>query len=259
MSMLLTTLATTFGKPIAEKLISSLMTRKNGAQKLEQVAVAVEHGVTVVEALKKSFGKEFLGGLNDALEAGKNLEIKYQAGTALYINLATKKTYSNAPKWKILGDELNINLDRLTTLSLKDKNVSNHFQGLMSVWLDRSREYYSATHQGDIDEASDVINKLIRGEAKNYRQIFEILRTTTLGGVGALMLIAGVLTAMGTGIGVVSAISVFLFGIPWMTVGVLVLPGALLLTLAGKSVKPMDSMSLSIGLAYKLVEKFRKS
>jgi hypothetical protein len=64
---------------------------------------------------------------------------------------------------------------------------------------------------------------------------------------------------MGTGIGVVSAISVFLFGIPWMTVGVLVLPGALLLTLAGKSVKPMDSISLSIGLAYKLVEKFRKS
>lgn len=64
---------------------------------------------------------------------------------------------------------------------------------------------------------------------------------------------------MGTGIGVVSAISVFFFGIPWMTVGVLLLPGALLLTLAGKSVNPMNSMSFSIGMAYKLVEKFRKS
>jgi hypothetical protein len=82
---------------------------------------------------------------------------------------------------------------------------------------------------------------------------------TGIGGIGALLLISGVFTATGTGVGLVSAISLFIFGIPWITVAALVLPGALLMTLAAKKSRPADHLSLATGLAYKLLERLDSS
>ena len=79
-----------------------------------------------------------------------------------------------------------------------------------------------------------------------------------MGGVGALMVIAGVLLATGTGVGIATAISIFVFGIPWITVGALVLPGALLVVMAAKKARPVDDVSLSVALAYKLLDRLEK-
>lgn len=64
--------------------------------------------------------------------------------------------------------------------------------------------------------------------------------------------------ATGTGVGIATAISIFVFGIPWITVGALVLPGALLVVMAAKKARPVDDVSLSVALAYKLLDRLEK-
>ena len=73
------------------------------------------------------------------------------------------------------------------------------------------------------------------------------------------MVIKGALLATGTGVGLISVISLFLVGIPWLAVGALVLPGTLLVLLAAKKTKPADEISLSIALAYKLLNRLDPS
>jgi hypothetical protein len=241
-----------FGKPIADKLIKSLGERKDGAQKIEAAALAMAQGLTAIEALKKTFGKDFFSTLNDALGTSSNSKFSYEAGTQGYIQLEDEQS---APV-KALRDELNINLDRLTALDVKNADLINQFMGLMATWQKRCQSLFGATHREDMESTFASIQRILKGETRNYRQIYELLSSTSLGGVGALMVISGVFVATGTGVGIVSAISLFVFGVPWLTVGVLVLPGALLILLAAKKTKPVDEISLSIALAYKLLDRF---
>lgn len=240
-----------FGKPIADKLIKSLGERKDGSQKIENAALAMAQGLTAIEALKKSFGKDFFSTLNDALGTSINSKFSYEAGTQGYIQLEDEQ---GAPV-NALRDELNINLDRLTVLDAKNADLKNQFMGLMSVWQKRCQGLFGSKHREDIESTFSSIHSILKGETRNYRQIYELLSSTSLGGVGALMVISGVFVATGTGVGIVSAISLFVFGVPWLTVGVLVLPGALLILLAAKKTKPVDEISLSIALAYKLLDR----
>ena len=241
-----------FGKPLADKLVTRLSGGKGGAQKLEQASAALARGLTAVEALKEAFGKDFLTTLNEVLGFSGRSIFTYEAGTQSYIRLDDDRA---APA-RVLRDELNINLDRLSVVEVQNADLKNLFLGLVSVWQARCSQFFGATaHAQDIESTFSIIQKLLKGEARSYRQIYHLLSSTSLGGIGALMVISGVFVATGTSVGVVSAISLFLFGIPWMTVGALVLPGALLVVLAAKKSKPADAISLSIALAYKLLER----
>ena len=248
-------LASAFGKPIADRLIKSFGERKNGAQKFEDASVAMAQGLTAIEALKKTFGKEFFSILNESLGTSKNSKFSYEAGTQGYIRLGEE----HGTPVKILRDELNINLDRLTALEVKGVDLKNQFLGLFSVWQERCQNFFDKTHSTDIESTYATIQSILKGETRNYRQIYELLSSTSLGGVGALMVIGGVFVATGTGVGLMSAISLFIFGIPWLAVGALVLPGALLLLLSARKTKPMDEISLSIALAYKLLDRLDPS
>lgn len=245
------TMATMFGKPIADRLIKNLNGRKGGAQKFEQASAAMTQGLTAIDALKKAFGKDFLLALNDVLGTSGNSKFSYEAGTQAYIQLDDDP----AAPVKVLRDELNLNLDRLTVLGLQSVDLKNQFRGLVSKWQVRCDQLLGERHAADIESTISAIEDLLQGESRNYRQIYQLLSSTGMGGVGALMTIAGVLAATGTGVGVVSGISMFLFGVPWLTVGVLVLPGALLMVLAAKKSRPADEMSLSIAMAYKMLER----
>ena len=244
-------LLTMFGKPLADRLFNGLRAKKDGAQKLEQASAAMASGLTAVDALKKVFGKEFFAVLNDAVGTARNSSFSYEAGTGAYITL--DRAEDPAENW--LKDELNINLDRLTVLEVNANDRRNHFRGLMSVWQSRVRQRYTHEVGGDIDQTFAAINSILDGKVRNFRQIYELVSRTGIGGVGALMLISGVLIATGTGVGIVSAIFMFIFGIPWLTVGILVLPGALLVLLAARKSRPNDDLSLAVGLAYKLLER----
>ena len=240
-----------FGKPVADRLIKGLSGRKGGAQKLEEASAALAQGASAIEALKKIFGKDFLSILNDVLGTANNSRFSYEAGTQSYIRL---DDVAGTPT-KRLRDELNINLDRLAVLDTQSDVLKNQFMGLMSVWQERCRQFYYETHKADLLSTFKNIDHLIKGESKNYKQIYQLLSSTSLGGVGALMVIGGVLYATGTGVGIATAISLFVFGVPWMTVGALVLPGVFLMVLAARKTRPADEMSLSVALAYKLLER----
>lgn len=248
-------LASTLGKPVAEKLIKTLGERKNGALKFEQATAAMALGATAIEALKKAFGKDFFPTLNEALGTSSNSSFSYEAGTQGYIQLDDD---AGTPI-KVLRDELNINLDRLSVLEVENINLTNQFTGLVVVWQARCQHFFGASHGEDIQTTLAAIQKILNGETRNYRQIYELMSSTSLGGVGALMVIMGVFIATGTGVGLVSAFSILIFGVPWLLVGALVLPGALLLKLAAKKTKPIDEISLSIALAYKLLDRLDPS
>lgn len=248
-------LATVFGKPIADRLIKGFSERKDGAQKFEAASVAMAQGLTAIEALKRTFGKEFFSILNESLGTSRNSKFSYEAGTQGYIRLEDE----HGTPVKILRDELNINLDRLTALEVKDVDLKNQFLGLLSVWQERCQSHFGKRHGKDIESTCATIRSILKGETRNYRQIYELLSSTSLGGVGALMVIGGVFVATGTGVGLVSAMSLIVLGIPWLTVGALVLPGALLLLLSARKTNPVDEISLSVALAYKLLDRLDPS
>jgi hypothetical protein len=147
----------------------------------------------------------------------------------------------------------------MSVLDAKGMDLKNQFLGLVAVWRERCLQFFGSTHEQDIESTMSTIDSLLNGHTRNYRQIYELLSKTTLGGVGALMVIAGVLAGTGAGVGVVSAISLFLFGVPWITVGALVLPGALLVILAAKKSRPVDDITLSIALAYRLLDRIERA
>lgn len=245
------TLAISLGTTVAEKLLKGLSNRTGGAQRLAVATAAIAQGATAIEALNSAFGKDFFSILNEARGTTSKSHFSYEAGTQSYIRLDDVET----PHTKMLRDELNINLDRLAVLDAQTVDLKSQFGGLMSVWQERCRKFYESTHKEDIDTTFSAIQNLLKGELKNYRQIYQTLSSTGLGAIGAMMIIGGVIIATSTGVGVITAISVFFVGVPWMTVGALVLPGTLLIVLAAKRTKPIDEMSLSVALAYKLLKR----
>lgn len=248
-------LAAAFGKPAAEALLKRLSSRPNAAQKMEQATRCMAEGVTAIDAMKQAFGSEFLADLSEALGGYDSARFSYQAGTSSYIQLNTP----GASPLQVLRDELNINLDRLAALDANTDAVRNQFAGLMSVWMGRCRHLLPAEHLEDINATEDIVKRLLSGDLKNYRQVYEQLSRTGLGAVGALLLLAGVFAATTTGVGLVAMISTFLFGIPWLTVGALVVPGALLIALAARKTSKKDVISLAVAMSYKLIERLEKA
>jgi len=249
-------LATIFGKPVAEKLMKSLGERNNGTQKFEQASAAMAQGATAIEALKKAFGRDFLNVLNVVIGQDANGKLKYEAGTQAYIPVNSDVRTSKA---LALRDELNINLDRLSVLEMRSPAMLNMFRGLIAVWrINCLATFNTGANIADIDATFHTIRGLLDGRSKNHKEIFHALSSTAVGGIGALMIIGGVMVATSTGVGVAAAISAFLFGIPFLTVGALVLPGAMLILLASKKSKPADVMSISIALLYKLLERLQR-
>ena len=63
-----------FGKAAANKLITALTNKPNGAQKMEAAASAMQAGATAIEALKSVFGEEaFLKAMNAATGKGRSI------------------------------------------------------------------------------------------------------------------------------------------------------------------------------------------
>lgn len=242
-----------FGKPVAEKLLSTLSKKAKGAERLKEATDLMQKGATAIEALKQAFGTDFLKTLNEIKSGSGGYKFTYEAGASDYIKITEQDEFE---KYELLRDELNINLDRLSAQDTKDyAELKNYFLGLLSVWKKRCIYHYG--EQPDSVRTFTAIEQLLKSEKTNYKEIYKLLSSTGLGGIGALMVISGVMLATGTGFGIITAISIFLFGIPWLSVGALVLPGALLVILSRKMQKPGESISMSIAMAYKLLERLR--
>jgi hypothetical protein len=248
---LVVTLAAMFGKPVADRLAKGLLERKNGAQKFEQATAAMAQGLTAIDALKNTFGKEFFLVLNEAMGLSGKTSFTYEASTQAYIRLADE----NVDSVKILRDEFNINLDRLSVMDMKKTSVQNQFLGMLLVWQDRCQNYLEPENHREIKVACDSIRSLIRGEVSNRRKIKRSIFSVVLGGVGVLMIAKGVFAAIGYKVGIFNTVDLILHGIPWRQVGPMIIIGLLLVLFSILSKKQDDEVTQAISIAYDLLEK----
>lgn len=168
-----------FGKPVAERLIKSLGDRKAGPQKLETASAAVAQGASVIEALKKTFGADFLLSLNEALGT-TSARFSYEAGTQSYIRLdATDKSPTS-----VLRDELNINLDQLYRIRIAPK--FGH-KALSSINRRETQVFHNALlFEGLSPASADHHIKLLR-RVLNLAVQWELLDKNPLKGIPLLM------------------------------------------------------------------------
>lgn len=245
-------LGTMFGKSVGKKLIDSLVNRPNGAQKLEQASQAMVKGAGVIAALKEAFGDGVLNTLNDVLGSQGLGQFSYEAGIGSYIKADVDPSTSGL---SVLRDELNLNLDRISLTDASKVALKNQARGAFSIWKLRFKELAPHHYTEDTQATFAAIDALLDERPKTFKDVYKLTGTTALGGVGALMLISGVCLATGTGVGIVTAISAFLFGIPWIHVGILVLPGALMVLLAAMHLRDDQAVSACVQLAYKLLDR----
>ena len=255
MTAVLTKLAAAVGPMLAQAIFDKLVLSKGANSKMERVVESMGKGVSVIAALHSEFGEKFLQALSEVIGNKQTHSWTYEAGTTDYIRLDPATTGQD--NLTALRDELNINLDRLIGLEkMPDDALMNYFRGTLGTWRKRYSELVGL--EKDAKLAFVVMDELLDGKKRTFKDVLEAISKTSLGGVGALMVISGVLLATSTGVGLATSISIFLFGIPWMSVGVLVIPGAILLGLSRCKFSSRHAMTTCIKIAYKLLEERHK-
>lgn len=248
--LVLTQLSKTFGPAIAAKILNSLRSAKDGDSKLKKVLDAVEHGASVLAALREQFGPEFQSVLNEHLISGAN-RWSFEAGTQQYIKLCADE-YSS--KIDALKAELNHNLDRLDAYAGQNKNdISNHFRGLFSVWKKRYIELIGTGQ--DAQSTFSTIDELLDGKRKSFKDAFKAMSKTALGMGGTILIIKGILLAAGIGLGVLGSIAYWWHGILFGPVAALTIPGTLMIYLSRKAFSSENAITACTEMAYKLLER----
>lgn len=251
MAPIVALLAKYIGPMLAQAVIDKLLASKGATSKMERVVDAIKKGMSVIAALRGEFGDDFLKAITYSLGTSNGHNWSYEAGCSDYIKIDPVKTGQEA--LTTLRDELNVNLDRLSMMGKTPENITlNYFRGNLNVW---KRRYIEAV--GMHEQASDIfatMDDLLDGSPRTFKDVLEKISRTSLGGIGALMIISGVLLACGVGVGLATSISMFLLGIPWMSVGVLVIPGVILVGLSRYKFTNEHAMSTCVRMAYKLLE-----
>jgi hypothetical protein len=251
MITILSMLAKTVGPILAQGIMEKLLTTKGATSKLQRAMEAMEKGVSVIAALRGEFGEDFLKAITGTIGDSKAHAWTFEAGSFDYIRLCSEETTQAA--LPMLRDELNINLDRLVMLGkVSDDALLNYFSGTLGVW--RTRYIEAIGLDEEAREIFAAMDDLLDGRKRTFKDALETISKTGLGGTGALMVLSGVLLATGTGVGVATSISIFMFGIPWISVGALVIPGAILLGLSRYKFSNKHAMSTCVKMAYKLLE-----
>lgn len=253
---ILAALAKTIGPMLAQTVLDRLLTTKGASSKMQRSMAAMEKGVSVLAALRGEFGDDFLKVITGTIGDKKGHAWTYEAGVSDYIKLSSEGTEQKI--LTMLRDELNVNLDRLTMIGkVPEDALLNYFNGILGIWRKRYDEHIG------VDENSRgvfaAMDDLLDGNKRTFKDALETISRTGLGGVGALMVLSGVLLATGTGVGLATSISLFLFGIPWISVGALVIPGAILLGLTRYKFNNKHAMSTCIKMSYKLLEDRHKN
>lgn len=249
--LVLAQLSKTFGPAIAAKMLNSLRSAKDGDSKLKKVLDAVEHGASVLTALREQFGPEFQSVLNEHLIPDAN-KWSFEAGTQQYIKLCADE-YSS--KIDALREELNINLDRLATYAAQNKkmDISNHFRGVFSIW---ERRYIELIGTGqDAQSTFSAIDELLDEKKKSFKDAFKAMSKTGLGLGGAILIVKGILLAAGIGLGVLGSLGYWWHGILFGPVAAITIPGTFMIYLSLKAFPPENAMTACVMMAYKLLER----
>lgn len=240
------------GMVLAKKIGAALTARPKADDRLKRVDAMLATGSTAVVAFQRAFGSEFYEAVSSAL-GGPRSTWTHEAGRADYIRVDVDERRTKSDRL-ILRDELNINLDRIAQLyGNKGVEVQGYFLGVFREWMSRYRERFGK--DPDAEKTFKAIESLLDGRRRTFADAFKMLQQTGLGVVGALLVLQAVLVATSTGVGIVAAISTWLFGIPVVQVGVLVVSGALLFALSRVRFSVTSGMSTAVAAAYKLLDR----
>ena len=248
----LTALGLEIGITLAKKVGARLINRPKADENLRKADSLIATGTSAVSALRKAFGPEFDEAMTSAIGTGP-ASWTFEAGRADYVRVALPEG-PPATVYRVLRDELNINLDRVARGPVrKGTEQHSYFLGALREWMERYREL--AGRQPDAEETFRVIESLLDGKRRNFADVFRLLQRTGLGTVGALLVIQAVLIATSTGVGIVAVVSTWLLGIPVVQVGALVVGGGLLFALSRVEFAATNTMSASVAAAYKLLDR----
>lgn len=250
-TVIISMLAKEIGPNLAGKVIGKLGSGSGSEGKLKKALEATEKGVSLAAALRDNFGDAFDVVLNEAANSG-NSGWSFEAGTAEYVKISCED--GNKTPFEILRAELNINLDRLSSTANKNKiDNLNYFRGVFAEWKRR----YETLIGVDEDASATFrdMSVLLDGSDRTFKDALIMLAKTTLGATGALMVIAAVMLATSTSVGLITWISTLIFGAPLMSVAALAIPGVLLLALTRVKFGQTHAMSACVALAYKLLER----
>lgn len=252
----LSTLALEIGVTLAKKIGTSLISRPKSEENLRKAEALISTGASAVSALRSAFGTQFDEALTAAVGSPTS-DWTYEAGQEDYIRVSVPEGDSR-DVYRTLRDELNLNLDRVARVSTRrGSDQKSYFLGAFRMWMDRYRTL--AGSDTDAEETFATIESLLDGKKRNFADVFRLLQRTGLGTVGALLVIQAVLIATGTGVGIVTVISTWLFGIPVVQVGALVVGGGLLIALSRMNFATNNAMSTSVAAAYKLLDRASKT
>jgi len=244
------------GLPIAKKIVSSLKTDKPGT--LEKVNALIQGGTSTVTAFQEVFGADvFDNALSAAIGATTGSgNWTFEAGQQEYVRI-TKEGKGSRWAVALLREELNLNLDRVTRLyGHKNNDTRNYFLGLYREWQKRYIELIGLN--ADSKSTFETIDNLLDGNKKSFADAFKLLQKTGLGVTGAMLVVNAVLLATSTGVGIVTAITTFAFGIPMVQVGAFAASGLLLIALAKMDFVQSNAESATIAVVYKLLDRQTK-
>ena len=245
------------GQPLGEKLWQTL----NGKVHLDDLKKAselVQNGASAMEALQKVLGNRFQTILGEALGEGES-QFAYEAGWQDYGH--RDQSAGDTPEQKIesLRASFNRNLERITSLyGKKHKSVLNHFRGCFIRWKQEYKAVFFPL-TGDEEKFFHTIEKLLDGKKKTIRQVFRILRQTSMGTIGAAFVIKGILLAFGVGAGLLTKLQIWMFGIPGMQVAGFLTAGTGIGAVSFVRLRNQDIMSACTSIVYKMLDNRQKN
>lgn len=250
MSVLLGLLIKEIGQPVAKK-IWAVVSGNEYSEQLKRAIEAAGRGVPVLQAMQDAFGDTYFKIVNAAINDGPG-PFTYEAGRNDYI----KVTFPGNDKLSIVASlrtELNINLERISKLDIKDNpEIISYFKGIWSEWKKRYIDTLGISENEK--KVFDSIDKLLDGRRRNAKQVYMILSRTMFGTVGALLIIKAVLIIMGIGLGVIMNIMIWINGLPFGTIASLILLGTILIALATIQFSNKHIMTTCVQIAYKLLD-----
>lgn len=248
-SSILAALAAEVGMNLAKRVVTNLGSKSNADSAFKKVDSLITSGTGALVALQKVFGKDFDSALSQAIPR-RSLDWTYEAGRADYTVLDAV----GGKPLTVLRAELNINLDRISRENLQgETEIRNYFIGVFREWMSRYRALVGV--DDDAEQTFAAIESLLDGKGRTFAEVFRLFKQTGLGTLGALLVIQAVLIATSTGVGVVAAISTWLFGIPMLQVGALAVSGAVIFALSRAKVTSANALSASVAVAYKLLDR----
>jgi hypothetical protein len=237
--------------PLARDVVKGL-SRTGSAQRFQQAIALTHSGVSAVGAMRSVFGEDFSRVLSAASGTG-DAGWSFEAGRKEYVRLSGQ-VREPTERLALLREELNTNLDRITSLNRKDeRDTKNYVRGVFAEW----RNTYTSMCGSDADATStfEATEKLLDDTKKSFASALRIMMTTALGSVGAVLVVYGLLVGTATGMGVAATISAWLFGIPFGPAAGIAVPGVMLLALAAISLKDRDAVSAAVQILYKLLDR----